>query len=125
MFPNPYRVEARWDANDLVRDHYLWFANLPKRCTIRIYTLGGDLVFETDFDGATYHGQGARGIYDPRERARRLRADAVRLDVRLEHDQQERPGGRDRALHVRVEDKDGGDRQVGKFLIVKSDREES
>ena len=29
MFPNPYRVEASWDRGTLVRDHYLWFANLP------------------------------------------------------------------------------------------------
>src|SRR6185295_13635067 len=65
VYPNPYRVEARWDQNGLVRDHYLWFANLPQRCKIRIYTLSGDLVFESTFDGATYRGQGTRGIYDP------------------------------------------------------------
>ena len=29
VFPNPYRVEARWDQGLTVRDHYLWFANLP------------------------------------------------------------------------------------------------
>jgi len=38
VFPNPYRVEAQWDHRAWtlgnVRDHYLWFANLPPRCTI-------------------------------------------------------------------------------------------
>ena len=64
VFPNPYRVEARWDAGEGVRNRYMWFANLPPRCTIRIYTLAGDLVYEYDFDGATYNGANARGIYD-------------------------------------------------------------
>src|SRR5439155_8389123 len=66
VFPNPYRVEARWDQGRLARDHYLWFANLPARARLRIYTLSGDLVQEVHFDGATYRGEGARGLYDPR-----------------------------------------------------------
>src|SRR5262249_41120946 len=65
VFPNPYRVEAQWDHGQNVREHYLWFANLPARCTIRIYTLAGDLIYETNFNGATYDGSNARGIYDP------------------------------------------------------------
>ena len=51
VFPNPYRVEAAWDAGQQARDHYLWFANLPQQCSIQIYTLSGDLIYETDFDG--------------------------------------------------------------------------
>ena len=77
VYPNPYRVEARWDRGTLVRDHYLWFANLPKRCVLRIYTLGGDLVFDTRFDGATYRGDGARGLYDPRPGPRHRTAGAL------------------------------------------------
>ena len=50
-----------------MRDHYLWFASLPRRCTLRIYTLSGDQVFETHFDGDSYHGEGTRGLYDPRQ----------------------------------------------------------
>mgnify|MGYP003694742449 CR=1 FL=1 len=67
VYPNPYRVEARWDQGQLVRDHYLWFAQLPRRCVLRIYTLAGAKVFETRFDGATYRGESARGLYDPRQ----------------------------------------------------------
>jgi len=50
-----------------VRDHYLWFARLPRRCVLRIYTLAGDRVFEARFDGDTYHGESARGLFDPRQ----------------------------------------------------------
>lgn len=42
IVPNPYIVRAEWD---LSRD-YQWvhFTHLPSECTIRIYTLAGDLV---------------------------------------------------------------------------------
>jgi hypothetical protein len=125
VFPNPYRVEARWDVGQRVRDHYLWFANLPERCALRIYTLSGDLVFETDFDGSTYSGQGVRGLYDPR---RELDVDAPTLSGTtfawdlITHQGQAAATG----LYLySVEDKTGKrPRTVGKFLIVKSDREE-
>ena len=123
VFPNPYRVEARWDQGDLVRDHYLWFANLPKRCTIRIFTLSGDLVFEADFDGATYHGEGARGVYNPREEfdvsAPTLSGSMYGWNMITRDGQAVATG----LYMFSVEDKDGGGRTVGKFLIVKSDKE--
>ena len=125
VFPNPYRVEARWDVGQKVRDHYLWFTNLPERCTLRIFTLSGDLVFETDFDASTYHGQGARGVYDS---ARELDVKPPTLsgttfawNLITREDQAAATG-----LYLySVEDKTGTrPRSVGKFLIVKSDREE-
>jgi hypothetical protein len=125
VFPNPYRVEARWDVGQKVRDHYLWFTNLPERCALRIYTLSGDLVFETDFDASAYHGQGARGVYDP---ARELDVHPPTLsgttfawNLITRQDQAAATG-----LYLySVEDKTGKrPRSVGKFLIVKSDREE-
>ena len=125
VFPNPSRVEARWDQGQKVRDHYLWFANLPERCTLRIYTLAGDLVFETEFDGSTYHGGGARGIYDSR---RELDVGPPTLSgatygwnlITLEN--QAAATG----LYLfSVEDRRSGKRHVGKFLLVKSDREEN
>jgi len=64
VFPNPYRGDAAWDGS-LRRDRYLWFANLPARCVIRIYTLAGDLVDTIDFDQTTYQPIDIRGIYDP------------------------------------------------------------
>lgn len=123
VFPNPYRTEARWDQGQLVRDHYLWFANLPERCTIRIYTLSGDLVFERDFDGATYAGEGTRGIYDP---ARELDVGAPTLSGSMFGWNMITKEGQAAATGLylySVEDRDSGDRDIGKFLIVKSDRE--
>jgi hypothetical protein len=124
VFPNPYRVEARWDQGQKVRDHYLWFANLPPRATIKIFTLSGDVVFETDFDGATYHGTSARGLFNPRTD---LDVDPPSLSGRTFGWNMITRGGQAVATGLymfSVEDKATGDRQRGKFLIVKSDRED-
>lgn len=124
VFPNPYRVEARWDLGQRVRDHYLWFANLPVRCTLRILTLSGDLVFETEFDGETYAGEGSRGIYDPRREldvaAPTLSGKSFGWNMITRQGQAAATG-----LYLyAVEDHATGRRHVGKFLIVKSDRED-
>ena len=126
VFPNPYRVEAAWDRGreHLVRDHYLWFTNLPERCTLRIYTLSGDLVYQTDFDGGQYHGEGARGVYDPdRERdvaPPTLSGTTLAWNMITREGQAAATG-----LYLySIEDRgSGGKKTVGKFLIVKSDRE--
>ena len=120
VFPNPYRVEALWDHGENVRNHYLWFANLPSRCTIRIYTLAGDLIYETDFDGATYNGSNARGIYDPAsDLPGTFSGASFGWDLVTRRGQAAASG-----LYLwSVEDRGTGKRQVGKVLIVKSDRE--
>jgi hypothetical protein len=121
VFPNPYRVEAAWDQGTQVRDHYLWFANLPEHCTIRIYTLSGDLVYEKAFDGRTYSGDSARGIFDSR------RSDSIRptlsgrmfgWDMITKEGQAAATG-----LYLFSVDSGSGKPTVGKFLVVKSDRE--
>jgi hypothetical protein len=123
VFPNPYKVEATWDAGTLARDHYLWFANLPRQCRLSIYTLAGDLVYETDFDGDTYSGENTRGVYDP--------------DVDLDVPPPDLSGGAfawnlisregqavATGLYLfSVRDNATGDVQRGKFLVLKSDRE--
>lgn len=127
VFPNPYRVEALWDRGGNVRDHYLWFTNLPVRCALRIYTLSGDLVYETQFDGATYVGEGTRGIYDPNPELD-VKAQAPTLSGTTLAWNLITRGGQAAAtgLYIySVEDKTGKrPRAVGKFLIVKSDRED-
>jgi hypothetical protein len=123
VFPNPYKVEAQWDAGALVRDHYLWFANLPERCAIRIYTLSGDLVKSVAFDGATYDGSSARGLFDPTADAAigapALSGALYAWDLITDQGQAVASG-----LYLyTVEDEAGGDVQRGKFLVLKSDRE--
>jgi hypothetical protein len=122
VFPNPYRVEARWDQGRNVRDHYLWFANLPERCTLRIYTLAGDLLLETEFNGASYHGEGTRGVYDPSTSLGKptLSGTTFGWDLITRQGQAIATG-----LYLySVEDHTQGNKHhVGKFLVVKSDRE--
>lgn len=121
VFPNPYRVEARWDMGRQARDHYLWFANLPAQCRLKIYTLSGDLIYETDFDGATYDGRNARGLYRPAsDLDSNLSGSMFGWDLITRRGQAVASG-----LYLwAVEDKRDGRRQTGKFLVVKSDRED-
>lgn len=123
VFPNPYRVEARWDQGRTARDHWLWFANLPLRATIRIYTLAGDLVMEHHFDGASYRGEGARGLYDPRQDldtgAPTLSGGSWAWNLISREGQAIASG-----LYLwTVEESGSGNVERGKFLVVKSDRE--
>jgi len=124
VFPNPYKVEAAWDhaawVQGNVRNHYLWFANLPQRCTIRIYTLAGDLVLDQDFDGSTYNGSSARGVFNPAsDLPATLSGATFAWDLVTRRGQAAATG-----LYMwSVEDKTGGKTQLGKVLIVKSDRE--
>ena len=57
VFPNPYRIDGKYadagyenrDRNrSSARTRAIHFANLPKVCKIRIYTINGDLVREID-----------------------------------------------------------------------------
>ena len=59
VYPNPYRIDAGYardgyENRDRTRSaewsRRIHFANLPAVCTIRIYTLDGDLVQEIDHD---------------------------------------------------------------------------
>lgn len=120
VFPNPYRGDAAWDGA-LGRDRYLWFANLPARCTIRIYTLAGDLVDTIPFDQNGYTPIDIRGIYDPTD-TRNPEADLPKLsggmaawDLVTRKDQGVASG----LYMFSVIDEDTGDKQVGKFLIMK------
>lgn len=58
-YPNPYRIDAGYSARGFEnrmddrwgeRARAIWFANLPDRCTISIYTLDGDLVERIEHD---------------------------------------------------------------------------
>jgi hypothetical protein len=123
VFPNPYRVETGWDQGKAVtaRYHYLWFANLPTQATLKIYTLSGALIYQTDFNGSNYDGRNAVGIYSPISGDLRpnLTGSMFGWDLITRQGQACATG-----LYLwAVEDKQSGKRQTGKFLVVKSDRE--
>ncbi|MFN8587709.1 MAG: hypothetical protein U0704_07875 [Candidatus Eisenbacteria bacterium] len=123
VYPNPYRVDAAWDAGAGSRRHYVWFAGLPARATIRIYSLSGDLIYERDFDGGTYHGESAPGLYDPARDVditpMKQSGGAFAWDLVSRRGQAVATG-----LYVwSVEDRASGAVSRGKLLLVKSDRE--
>ncbi len=61
VVPNPYRGSAPWDRPPIPGDvftRHLDFMGLPRaRCTVRIYTLAGDLVQTLEYDGSAGDGQ--------------------------------------------------------------------
>ena len=123
VFPNPYKVEAAWDAGKVPRDKVVWFVGLPSRCTIRIYTLAGDQIMVRDFDGATYHTENVRGVWTPDRNPDTgppsLSGAAFAWDLITDRGQAAATG-----LYMwTVEDHTGGPVQRGKLLVVRSDRE--
>ena len=60
VYPNPYYASAEWEGvSSFEEDRKLMFANLPKECEIRVYTVAGDLVDVIQHD-AEYNGSDTR-----------------------------------------------------------------
>ena len=61
VVPNPYRTRADWERQPVAGDaftRHVDFMGLPRaRCTVRIYTLAGDLVASIEHDGSRGDGQ--------------------------------------------------------------------
>jgi len=58
VVPNPYLGQSKFDGRrdkDETGDRSkrIWFVNLPEKCTIKIYTLAGDLVDEIEHHGTS------------------------------------------------------------------------
>jgi hypothetical protein len=49
VVPNPYMVRNNWDTDK--QSKHLMFTHLPTKCTIRIYTLAGNLIKIIYHDG--------------------------------------------------------------------------
>jgi hypothetical protein len=103
VYPNPYRIDAGYSANQYEEGgnygRRIRFVNLPPRCTIRIYTLDGDLVRTIEHDRDE---NALDATYDEWDLISR-NTQAVVSGIYL----------------FSVEDKDNGDNQVGKFVIIK------
>ncbi|MCF7904952.1 MAG: hypothetical protein K9M49_07325, partial [Candidatus Marinimicrobia bacterium] len=111
VYPNPYRARASWDGNGQ-RDRLIWFRHLPEHSTIRIYTLGGDMVDEIDHNGDTYQGEdiarlsSENKVYAGGEHA---------WDLITQYDEPIATG-----MYVfTVENLNNNEIQVGKFLVIK------
>lgn len=117
VVPNPYVGQSTFDGrreNDEKGDksRRIWFVNIPEKCTIKIYTLAGDLVDVVKHDGnenediisiskAAYSGVAASGIasWNLLSRNNQIIAAGVYL--------------------YSVKDADSGDVSVGKFVLIK------
>jgi hypothetical protein len=114
VYPNPYKVAAAWDGSG-DRERLLWFANLPARCTIKIYTLAGDLVKTLNHDAATYNGSNVERLSTGFGNAQRaLPGGEHAWDLISQYDQAIATG-----LYLFTVKDDRGNTQVGKFLVIK------
>ncbi|MBN2829856.1 MAG: hypothetical protein JXR56_06010, partial [Candidatus Cloacimonetes bacterium] len=117
VVPNPYLGSSKFDGRRESDDKgdkskRLWFVNIPKRCTIRIYTLAGDLVDTVEHNGA----HNADIITISKAAAQGITADGMHeWDILSRYDQIIASG----VYLYSVEDKESGDIKVGKFVIIK------
>jgi hypothetical protein len=103
VYPNPYRIDGNYSDNKYEEGgtygKRIRFANLPPRCTIRIYTLDGDLVKEIDHEKDAHALDATVGEWDLISRNTQAVVSGIYI--------------------FSVQDKDTGDNQVGKFVIIK------
>lgn len=116
VYPNPYYANAYWDGSQ-ERLRKIYFANLPARCEIRIYTLAGDVVAALDHDAETYNGSGINWFeqYSDNRTTPQMAGGEHAWDLITRNDQAIASG-----LYLfTVEDKQTGTVKRGKFLIIK------
>lgn len=54
VYPNPYYAGAAWEQSETrEQNRKLYFANLPPRCDINVYTVSGELVYSVTHDAGT------------------------------------------------------------------------
>jgi hypothetical protein len=108
VYPNPYRLDAGYRAlgfegraTDVVRPddrvRQVTFANLPPKCTIRIFSLDGDLVREIKHDKVPSDPKGSVDTWDLITRNTQLVVSGL--------------------YYWTVEDEDG-ETQIGKLVII-------
>jgi hypothetical protein len=114
VYPNPYKVAAAWDGSG-DRERLIWFANLPGRCTIKVYNLAGDLVKTLNHDAATYNGSNVERLSTGFGISRRaLPGGEHAWDLISDDDQAIATG-----LYLFSVKDNQGSTQVGKFLVIK------
>lgn len=119
VYPNPYYYGAAWEgqSNFQEESRRLVFANLPERCIIRIYTVGGDFIDEIRHDQA-YNGSDTRwfrtfGSEDPDDNV--FSGGEHSWDLLTSESQIIARG----LYMFSVEDLDSGKKYSGKFVIIK------
>ncbi len=118
VVPNPYigfsKFDGKRDKDDKGdKSRRLWFVNLPQKCTIKIWTLAGDLVDEFEHNGDEYY----EDIISVSKAAQSAQAAGGihAWDLLSRHNQIIAPG----VYLFSVIEKDSGDKKVGKFVVIK------
>ena len=115
VYPNPYKAGALWDGFGS-RDRLIWFANLPNRASIRIYSLAGDLIDVIDHNALTYNGNDI-SLLDQKTKSQNTKFSGGEhaWDLITKNDQAIATG-----LYLyTVKDEDTGKIYTGKFLVIK------
>ena len=116
VYPNPYYGRADWEgASNFEEDRKLYFANLPDQCEIRVYTLNGDLVDVIQHD-ETYNGSDTRWFDTYSDPSKTVFSGGEHAWDLLSADTQIIARGI--YLFV-VIDAETGEKQRGKFVIIK------
>ena len=123
VVPNPYVGHSMFDGkrkDDVTyeKSRRLWFVNLPENCTIKIYTLAGDLV-----DTVHHHGDEAQDVIsiskalniDSEFKSDFSATGIEPWDLLSGNNQIIAPG----VYLFSVKDSKSGDIKVGKFVIIK------
>lgn len=117
VVPNPYIGQSKFDGKRERdekgdRSKRIWFVNLPKECTIRIYTLAGDLV-----DVIEHRGEHTVDVINPSKAAHTgLAPEGMHSwDMLSKYDQIISSG----VYLYSVEDHATGNVKVNKFAIIK------
>lgn len=116
VYPNPYYAGASWEgASTYQEDKKLTFANLPKRCIVRIFTTAGDLVDEFEHD-ENYNGSDIRWYNTYSDTENTVFSGGEHSWDLLSANSQIIARG---VYTFSVEDLDTGKSQRGKFVIIK------
>lgn len=114
VYPNPYYARAIWDGGT-ERTRKLYFYNLPAHAEVRIYTLVGDLIDQFEHDAASYNGSDIRWFQTFADGTQIFAGGEHAWDLITQKDQAVATG-----LYLyTVKNKDTGDMQRGKFLVIK------
>ncbi|MBC8382224.1 MAG: hypothetical protein H8E22_00100, partial [Candidatus Cloacimonetes bacterium] len=117
VVPNPYLGQSKFDGRrdkDETGDRSkrIWFVNLPEKCTIRIYTLAGDLVDEIE-----HHGTSVVDVINPSKATHTgiAQSGTEPWDLLSKHDQIIASG----VYLYSVEDHATGNVKVNKLVLIK------
>ena len=117
VYPNPYRVQAAWDADGGSGSvsRKLYFSNLPARAEIRVYTVAGEIVAEMQHDAGARTGSDI-AWYTALSGDNRVTAGGEYAWDILSENGLQIAGG----LYLfSVRDLDTGDTQTGKFVVIR------